>query len=88
MTKKKRGFATMDPERRRELARMGGAAVPSEKRAFSQNTELATKAGKKGGDAVPNWKRSFFKDPELAREAGRKGGTAAQRNRREKTDEA
>ncbi|MGH6993698.1 MAG: KGG domain-containing protein, partial [Caulobacteraceae bacterium] len=28
----RRGFAAMDPERRREIASRGGASVPSEKR--------------------------------------------------------
>jgi general stress protein YciG len=45
----RRGFAAMDPERRREIARKGGASVPSEKRSFSKNKELATEAGRKGG---------------------------------------
>jgi len=43
------GFAAMDPERRRELARRGGAAVPAEKRGFAQNPGLAATAGRKGG---------------------------------------
>lgn len=47
--KKKVGFALMDPERRRELARKGGHAVPADRRAFSQNKGLAIKAGRKGG---------------------------------------
>lgn len=47
----KRGFAAMDPERRREIARRGGASVPSEKRSFAQNRDLAANAGRKGGAA-------------------------------------
>ena len=39
----------MDPERRREIARRGGASVPDEKRAFAQNRDLAADAGRKGG---------------------------------------
>ena len=45
----KRGFASMDPERQREIARKGGASVPSEKRSFSQDRGLAAQAGRKGG---------------------------------------
>ena len=45
----RRGFAAMDPERRREIARRGGASVPSEKRSFTQNRNLAADAGRKGG---------------------------------------
>jgi general stress protein YciG len=48
MTKLK-GFAAMDPERRREIARKGGSSVPDEKRSFSQNRTLAADAGRKGG---------------------------------------
>ena len=46
-----RGFASMDPERQREIARKGGASVPSEKRSFSQDRSLAAQAGRKGGEA-------------------------------------
>ncbi len=47
----RRGFAAMEPDRRREIARRGGASVPSEKRSFAQNRDLAAKAGRKGGAA-------------------------------------
>ena len=47
----KRGFASMDPEKQREIARRGGASVPPESRSFSQNRELAREAGRKGGEA-------------------------------------
>ena len=50
-TRSRRGFAAMDPERRREIARKGGASVPSEKRSFSQDRSLAAQAGRKGGEA-------------------------------------
>ncbi len=49
--KAKRGFAAMDPERRREIAARGGASVPAEKRSFSQSRDLATRAGRAGGSA-------------------------------------
>ena len=35
----------------REIARKGGASVPSEKRSFSQDRSLAAQAGRKGGEA-------------------------------------
>ena len=47
----RRGFAAMNPERRREIARKGGASVPDEKRSFSQDRDLAAAAGRKGGEA-------------------------------------
>jgi len=72
----KRGFASMDPEKRRAISRMGGKAVPNEKRSFSQNSELASNAGRKGGESVSPEKRSFSQNHELASSAGRKGGNA------------
>lgn len=48
-TKSNRGFASMDPDRRREIARKGGASVPSAKRSFSQSADLAARAARVGG---------------------------------------
>lgn len=45
----RRGFAAMDPDRRREIARKGGASVPNEKRSFAKDRDLAANAGRKGG---------------------------------------
>jgi general stress protein YciG len=70
----RRGFASMDPARQKAIASMGGKSVPGEKRSFSQNRILATKAGRKGGQSVPGEKRSFSQDRTLAAAAGRKGG--------------
>ena len=47
--KSKRGFASMSPERVREIAAKGGKSVPKEKRSFSRDKELAISSGKKGG---------------------------------------
>ena len=46
----RRGFAAMNPERRREIARKGGASVPGEKRSFAKDRDLAASAGRKGGE--------------------------------------
>jgi uncharacterized protein len=73
----KRGFASMDAERQREIARKGGESVPRAKRSFAQDHGLAAAAGRKGGGSVPDEKRSFSQHPELAAEAGRKGGQAS-----------
>lgn len=75
--KSKRGFASMDPEKQREIARKGGRSVPNEKRSFSQSRDLAASAGRKGGQSVDPHKRSFSRNHALAIEAGRKGGKAA-----------
>jgi general stress protein YciG len=45
------GFASMDAEKQREIARKGGRSVPDEKRSFSQNRQLASEAGRKGGSS-------------------------------------
>jgi general stress protein YciG len=46
---KRKGFASMPPERLKEIATLGGKSVPAENRAFSRNRELASAAGKKSG---------------------------------------
>jgi general stress protein YciG len=45
----KRGFASMSPEKQREIASKGGKSVPSHKRTFSSNRDLAAEAGRRGG---------------------------------------
>lgn len=82
MDKQLRGFARMDPVRQKELARKGGAAVPKDKRSFSQNRELAAESGRKGGASVAPGKRSFSVNNALAMSAGRVGGKASQRNKK------
>ena len=77
--KAKRGFASMSPEKRREIARMGGKSVPAEKRSFSQNSNLAMSAGRKGGQSVEPGDRSFARNPALAAKAGSKGGKTSRR---------
>ena len=54
-----RGFASMDEERQRQIASMGGKAVPDAKRSFSQNRRLAAEAGRKGGQSVPGPNAAF-----------------------------
>jgi uncharacterized protein len=81
-----RGFASMEQEKQREIARKGGANVPHEKRSFAQNRSLASEAGRKGGRAVAPEHRSFAQNRSLAAEAGRKGGQTSQSRRHAKTD--
>jgi general stress protein YciG len=49
MEKQKKGFACLTPERRAEIARMGGKSVPAEKRHYSIDRSSASAAGVKGG---------------------------------------
>ena len=49
MTEKKpRGFATLTPEKRKEISSMGGKAVPAEKRYYTDK-EKARESGRRGG---------------------------------------
>ena len=45
--KSNRGFASMTPERRREIASQGGKSVDPAKRAFALDRDLASAAAKK-----------------------------------------
>ena len=83
-----RGFAIMEVNKQREIARKGGANVPHEKRSFAQDRALAADAGRKGGHAVAPEARSFSSNRALASQAGRKGGQAAQSERRRRLKEA
>ena len=77
--KSRRGFASMSPEKRREIASKGGKSVAPENRSFSKDRSLAARAGRKGGMAVESEKRAYSKDRELAAEAGRAGGRASKK---------
>ena len=76
-----RGFAGMEQEKQREIARKGGANVPHDKRSFAQDRALASDAGRKGGRAVAPQRRSFAQNRALAAAAGRKGGLMSQSRR-------
>jgi uncharacterized protein len=68
------GFALMDPERQREIARLGGKAVHARGVAHEFNSEEARSAGRKGGLAVGKNKAHM-------QEIGRKGGLARKASR-------
>lgn len=57
MAKKQRGFGSMDPEEHSRIAKLGGSAVPAEKRSFSTDPQLASRAGSIGGKASVEAKR-------------------------------
>ncbi len=50
-TSSKRGFASMDPQRQREIASLGGKAAHASGRAHEFNSAEAREAGRKGGRA-------------------------------------
>ena len=51
MGKEQRGFASMDPNKQREIARQGGKAAHAKGTAHEWNHEQARDAGRKGGRA-------------------------------------
>jgi general stress protein YciG len=65
----KRGFAAMDPDRQREIAKMGGRAAHTQGRAHEFTPDEAREAGRKGGYAVS-------KNHEHMVAIGRRGGLA------------
>ena len=68
-----RGFASMDEDKQREIARRGGENVPDEKRSFSKDHELASEAGRERGQSVPDEKRSFSQDRDTRFGGGKEG---------------
>ncbi|HTU90819.1 MAG TPA: KGG domain-containing protein [Gemmataceae bacterium] len=71
---KKRGFASMDATRQREIARKGGRAAHEKGTAHEFTPEEAREAGRKGGQAAHSRGTAHRFTSEEAREAGRKGG--------------
>jgi uncharacterized protein len=62
-----RGFASMDPELQREIARKGGKAAHEAGTAHEFNSDEAREAGRKGGEAVS-------KDRQHMADIGAEGG--------------
>ena len=69
-----RGFASMDPERQREIASHGGRAAHERGTAHEFTSEEARQAGSKGGKVAHERGTAHEFDSEEARAAGRKGG--------------
>lgn len=77
--KQRRGFAVMDKEAHRKIARAGGVAAHAVGLAHRFTSELAREAGKKGGATTAA-------DREHMREIGRKGGHGKRGFRKETGD--
>lgn len=73
----RRGFASMDPQRQREIASQGGKAAHEKGTAHEFNSAEAREAGSKGGQAAHQKGTAHEFNSEEAREAGRKGGQAS-----------
>lgn len=65
------GFASMDPERQREIASRGGKAAHESGNAHEFDSEEAREAGRKGGRVAHQSGNAHEFDSEEAREAGR-----------------
>ncbi|MBI5670107.1 MAG: general stress protein [Chloroflexi bacterium] len=76
--KARRGFASMDQEKQREIASKGGRAAHEKGTAHEFTSDEAREAGRKGGESVS-------RDREHMAEIGRKGGQSShgRRNRDE-----
>ena len=64
-TPSRRGFAAMSPDQRCFIASKGGRSVPADRRSFSQDRQLAARAGRKGGQSSPRPPAHSSEDPEL-----------------------
>jgi general stress protein YciG len=62
-----RGFASMDPQKQREIASKGGKAAHESGHAHEFDSEEAREAGRKGGESVS-------RDSRHMAEIGKKGG--------------
>ncbi len=71
--KSKRGFASMDEQKQREIASKGGKAAHEKGTAHEFTPEEAREAGRKGGEAVSQ-------DREHMAEIGREGGKNSHKN--------
>jgi len=76
-----RGFASMDPDKQKEIASKGGKAAHAKGTAHEFSSEEAREAGRKGGKAAHAKGTAHEFSSEEAREAGRKGGQSTQRDR-------
>lgn len=71
--KSKRGFASMDPERQKEIASKGGRAAHAKGTAHEWSRDEARNAGRKGGEVVS-------RDRAHMAAIGREGGEARGRS--------
>jgi len=77
-----RGFASMDNEKQREIARKGGKAAHAKGTAHEFSSAEAKQAGSKGGKSAHEKGTAHEFSSEEAREAGRKGGEHSRSSRK------
>ncbi|HEY0970678.1 MAG TPA: KGG domain-containing protein [Gemmatimonadales bacterium] len=81
--KSRRGFASMDPARQREIASKGGKAAHAKGTAHEWSSEEARVAGRKGGEVVS---RDRAHMAAIGREGGEARGQNARRARAQQRD--
>lgn len=79
----KRGFASMDAAKQREIASKGGRAAHAQGKAHEFTSEEARAAGRKGGEAAHARGTAHEFTSEEARQAGQKGGQQSRAANRE-----
>jgi len=72
-----RGFASMDPERQKQIASLGGKAAHEKGTAHEFTSEEARIAGRKGGEAVSRDRRHMS---EIGRKCGEASGGSRNNN--------
>ncbi len=82
----RRGFASMDEARRREIASAGGRASHERGVAHEFDSEEARLAGRKGGLASHERGSAHQFTSDEARRAGRKGGAVVSQDRAHMAD--
>jgi len=76
--KEKRGFASMDTRKQREIASKGGRAAHAHGTAHEFTSEEARAAGRKGGEAVSRNRQHMA---EIGRRGGQRSRNSQQNNR-------
>ena len=79
--KSNRGFASMDPQRQREIASEGGRAAHEKGTAHEFTSEEAREAGRKGGMARSQNRRNAMN----AQASGSSGSSSNQSNQSDKS---
>jgi general stress protein YciG len=68
--KERRGFASMSPDKQREIASKGGRAAHEKGTAHKWTTDEARSAGRKGGQVSRGGRGRLYVPPELANLSG------------------
>jgi general stress protein YciG len=81
--KERRGFASMSPEKQREIASKGGRAAHEKGTAHEWSADEARSAGRKGGQVSRGGRGRLAETPELALNTTETSGDRLMTNRPE-----